>query len=187
VVGSAACEPETTPPPGTAETTAAAASTFTAGDTFGALRVIHAVELEHGRLAERKATDPRVRAFAEQVVADHLDRMDRDDQLMRSLHVKPRRNRVCNWLESVSDRRVARLDALSGSDFDRAYLEEQISYYRSVLDTFDKDLTPSARNPRLRAGLDEAIERANGHLREAEALQTELARPAPSMTERAAR
>jgi putative membrane protein len=86
---------------------------------------------------------------------------------------------VSTWIQSVSDRRVARLDSLTDNEFDRAYVEEQVHYYRSVLETFDRDLTPNARNPRLRAGVEEAASRTSGHLKEAEALQDALARPSP--------
>jgi putative membrane protein len=74
----------------------------------------------------------------------------------------------------VSDRRAARLDSLSGGEFDQAYLEEQISYYRAVLDTFDKDLTPNASAPQVRADIAEARDRASDHLKEAQALQAAL-------------
>jgi len=173
---SAACEPETAPPPGAPRTTSAT-STFTLADTFGALRAIHAAEVEQGMLAQKKATDPRIKAFAESVVADHHERMDRDDQLMRTLRVKAKESRVSAWIRTVSARRVERLEALSGSDFDHAYLEEQINYCRAVLDTFDKDLSSNVRNPQLEANLAEARDRASNQLREVQDLRAALARP----------
>jgi putative membrane protein len=175
LLGSAACESEPARPPESPQTTAATTSTFTVRDIFGALRAIHAAEVEHGMLAQKKATDPRVKAFATNVVADHELRMDKDDQLMRELRIKAKDNRVSTWIKSVSDRRMARLDSLSGSEFDHAYLEEQINYHRAVLDTFDKDLTPNARGPQVKADIAEARERESDHLKEAQDLRAALA------------
>ena len=174
LLGAVACDPETTPPPGTPQTTGATTSTFTVGDIFGALRAIHAAELEHGALAQKKAFDPRVKAFATSVVDDHETRLVRDDELIRTLRIKPKESRVSTWIRAASQRRASRLDALSAGEFDRAYLEEQISYYGSVLDTFDKDLTPVARNERVKASLAEAREKSSVHLSEAKDLRGAL-------------
>ena len=174
LLGTVACEPETSPPPGTPQTTAATTSTFTVGDIFGALRAIHAAELEHGALAQRKAVDPRVKTFATNVVDDHEARLVRDDELVRALRIKPKESRVSAWIRATSQRRTSRLDSLSGGNFDRAYLEEEISYYGSLLDTFDKDLTPVARNERVQASLAEAREKSTLHQSEARALRGAL-------------
>ncbi len=180
LIGVVACESETAPPPGSPQTTAATESTFTVGDIFGALRAIHAAELEHGALAKKKATDPRVKAFAANVVDDHEQRASIDEDLVRSLRVRPKESRVSTWIRATSNRRAGRLDALSGSEFDRAYLDEQISYYRTVLDTFDKELAPVARNPRVKANIAEAREKASGRLKEAEDLRGALGDDPPS-------
>ena len=172
LLGAVACESETAPPP---QTTAATMSTFTVGDIFGALRAIHAAEIEHGALAQKKAVDPRVKAFATNVLDDHERRTGRDDELIRTLRIKPKESRVSTWIRAASNRRTARLDSLSGDDFDRAYLEEQIRYYRSVLETFDNDLTPVARKELVKANVTEARDRSSEHLREAQDLCGALA------------
>ena len=172
LLGAVACESETAPPP---QTTAATMSTFTVGDIFGALRAIHAAEIEHGALAQKKAVDPRVKAFATNVLDDHERRTGRDDELIRTLRIKPKESRVSTWIRAASNRRTARLDSLSGDDFDRAYLEEQIRYYRSVLETFDNDLTPVARKELVKANVTDARDRSSEHLREAQDLCGALA------------
>lgn len=164
LVGAAACDE---PARGAESETA---STFTQRDIFGALRAIHAAEVEPSMLAQTKATDPRVKAFAESVVTDHERRIEKEEQLMRDLRIKAKDNRVSSWIKSVAARRVARLDSLSGSEFDSAYIEEQILYHRSILDTFDKDLIPNAHSDQVKAGIAEARERESDHLKEVEAL-----------------
>ena len=190
VLASAACESESKPPPAapaapvaeTTETTTTAGTppattAFTVGDTFGALRAIHAAEIDHGMLAQKKATDPKVKAFAEKVVNDHNARMQKDNKLMSALGIAPRDTAVSEQITSASQQQSDRLNALSGADFDRAYIEEQIEYYRKALDAFDRDILPNVRDPQIRANVTEARVRANEHLKEAQDLRLSLVKP----------
>jgi len=169
--------PENPSDSSTTQTTAASTTTandFTVGDTFGALRALHLAEVGHGTTAMARASDPRVRAYAEKVVNDHKARMRKDDKLMQSLGISPRDSAVSEHIKSAADAQRSRLDALSGPEFDRAYLDDQISYYRTALDTFDKELLPAARDPKVRQQILDARSKANDHLREAQDLRLSL-------------
>jgi putative membrane protein len=178
LVGASACKNEETPPPEAPQaatgTTTTTSSTSAVGDTFGALRAIHTAEVDLGSMAQKKATDPRVRAFATKVVNDHTTRMKKDDKIMAGLGISPTDNPVSQQISASADQEKARLDALSGADFDRAYIDEQIKYYRSAIDTFDKDLLPNVRDPQIRSRVEEARSRANDHLKEAQDLRLAL-------------
>ena len=163
------------PQSATVETTAAGTSGATGGDGFGILRAIHMVEVDHGNLAQKKASDPRVKAFAEKVVADHKQRMAKDDQLMSGLGIQARDTQASAQIKSAAAQQTDRLDSLSGAAFDDAYLDEQITYYRMVIDTFDRDLIPNAQDPEIKRVLQEARVRANGHLQEAQDLRSSIA------------
>jgi putative membrane protein len=178
ILTSAACGHETTPPPEPPQTTAASPPStgdgFTLGDSFGVLHAIHAAEVEQGTLAQKRATDPKVKAYAEKVVSDHKARMRKDDKLMSGLGVTPRDSTVSDRIKNLSDQQAARLNDLSGADFDRAYIDQQINYYRTALDVFDTQLLPNARDPQVRANLTEARSKANDHLKEAQDLRLSL-------------
>jgi putative membrane protein len=181
-LSSAACENETKPPPEPPQTTAGPAAgggstsvqSGTVGDTFGTLKAIHTSEVELGNLAMQKATDPRVKAYAENVVADHKARMRRDDNLMNGLGVTPRETAASQQIKSNADQQMTRLNGMSGADFDRAYIESQINYYRSAIDVFDRDLLPNAKDPQIRQDLTESRARANEHLKEAQDIRLTL-------------
>jgi len=169
--------PETAPAEAsTTQTTTATTTTteFTVGDTFGALRALHMAEVEHGTTAMAKASDPKVKAFAAKVVNDHKARMKKDDRLMSGLGISPRQSAISDQIKSVSDAQSSKLDALSGAEFDRAYLDDQISYYRTALDTFDKNLLPAAKEPKVKAEIMDARTKAKDHLNEAQELRLSL-------------
>ncbi len=66
------------------------------------------------------------------------------------------------------------LQAKSGPEFDRAYMESQVAMHRRVLGTFDQVLLESAQDPQLQGTLEDARSRIQDHLREAQEVQSEL-------------
>lgn len=175
LLSSGGCKSETTPPPQAPETTGAAtAESATISDTFGTLRSIHMAEVEHGTLAKNKATNARVKDFADKVVKDHKARMKKDDELMSALGISATDNEVSQRVKSASDKQTAKLESLSGADFDRAYIEEQINYYRMALDTFDNNLLPNVRDPQIKSQVSDARAKANEHLKEAQDIRLSL-------------
>ncbi len=194
VLGVSGCSSKSSPPPQSpTQTTSgampsdmqnssdqtAAQQGVTGADIFAALRAIHMAEVEHGKLALKNAQDPRVKAFADEVVNEHMAKMQRDDQLMNVLGIKPRANSISEHITSVANRQTARLSALSGADFDRAYIESQIDYYRAVLDTYDRELIPNASDPQVKKNLEEGRDGANRFLKESQDIRLSLAKQSP--------
>ena len=172
LLATGACNSET-PPAQAASTTGASTTTtsFTVADTFHALATLHTKEIEINTLAERTTTDPRVKAFAQKVVQDHRLRMQKDSQIVGRMGIKPTDNEVSQRIRAIADDEMSRMSSLSGSAFDRTYIDGEIGYYRSVLDAFDHQLLPNTRDPAVRADLIDARNRANDHLKEAQDLR----------------
>jgi len=171
LLATGACKSET-PPAQSAQTTGAATTTnFTVADTFHALATLHTKEIEINTLAERTTTDPRVKAFAQSVVQDHRLRMQKDAQIVGRMGLKPTDNEVSQRIRAIADDEMSKMSSLSGSAFDRAYIDGEIGYYRSVLDAFDHQLLPNTKDPEIRAELISARNRANDHLKEAQDLR----------------
>jgi len=172
LLATGACKSET-PPAQAASTTGASTTTtnLSVGDTFHALATLHTKEIEINTLAERNSTDPRVKAFAQKVIQDHQSRMQKDAQIASSMGVKPTDNEVSQRIRAVADDEMSKMSSLSGSAFDRTYIDGEIGYYRAVLDAFDHQLLPNTKDPRVRADLMDARNRANEHLKEAQDLR----------------
>jgi putative membrane protein len=68
------------------------------------------------------------------------------------------------------------LHELSGSAFNKAYVDDQVKNHRVVLHMMDKTLIPSAHNPELRAMLEHARPIIDEHLHHALRLQAVLSR-----------
>ena len=69
---------------------------------------------------------------------------------------------------------LARLKGMSGKDFDKAYVDNEVAYHQTVLDALDKTLIPGAANAELKALLVKVRPAFVAHLEHARHLQGEL-------------
>jgi putative membrane protein len=131
-------------------------------------------DLDDGKFASRMASDPRVKAFAAAVVKDASARLYRLEHLMSEMGVPPHGNDLSEQIRTDERRRMDQLKAMSGVDFDRAFIDGQIDYFRLALDTYDH-LIASAKDREIKANLAEGRALASKYLLEARTLRASLA------------
>jgi putative membrane protein len=130
----------------------------------------NSAEIEQGRLAQSKATDPRVRSFAAMMV-EHHGEARRDQQ---ALSVSKQESADSERMSKDADSALSSLQQKSGADFDRAYIQLQCDEHRKVLNDIDQKLLPAAKDPALRAYLEKLKPKVQEHLAQAERLQKDL-------------
>lgn len=134
------------------------------------------VDVEAGELARSQASDPEVRAFAERMVTDHTGVNAAATELVTRLGVTPEANPTSRQLREGGQENLSALRDLSGAEFDRAYIEHEVTYHQAVLDAINGTLIPGATNPELRSLLEQGAAAVEAHLEHARQLQTSLAR-----------
>nr|MDQ3280741.1 DUF4142 domain-containing protein [Acidobacteriota bacterium] len=72
------------------------------------------------------------------------------------------------------NRRLTMLRGLSGVEFDRHYIADQIDMHVTALDTMRTTLLPSAREESLQATMRTMRETVESHLQQARAIQAEI-------------
>ena len=132
------------------------------------------VDIDAGKLAERKADASEVKAFAKRMVTDHTGVNQAAVSLAEKLHVTPESNPTSESLKQGGDQNLATLRNLSGKAFDKAYIDHEVSYHQSVLDAMDKVLIPSAQNSQLKALLVKVRPAFVDHLNHAKMIQSSL-------------
>src|SRR5262252_3238869 len=108
------------------------------------------VDIDAGRLAASKSTNKDVQAFARQMVTDHTGVNKSATDLVTKLKVKPEDNPTAQSLKAGGDANEKNLKTLSGSAFDKAYVDHEVTYHQDVIDAMDKTLIPSAQNAELK-------------------------------------
>jgi putative membrane protein len=132
------------------------------------------VDIDAGKLALSKFKSPDVKTFAQLMITDHSGVNKAATDLVQKLHVTPETNPTSQSLQKGGDENLAALKKLSGSAFDRAYVDHEVVYHQAVLDAVDTTLIPSAQNAELKALLVKVRPAFVAHLEHAKHLQSEL-------------
>jgi putative membrane protein len=132
------------------------------------------VDIDAGKLAETKTQNKDVRAFAERMVADHAGVNQQATALVQKLHVTPEDNDTSKGLTQGGAQTRTKLAGLSGKAFDKAYVDNEVTYHETVLGALDKTLIPNASNAELKALLVKVRPAFVAHLEHAKHLQAEL-------------
>jgi putative membrane protein len=132
------------------------------------------VDIDAGKVAESKSENKEVKAFAKRMVTDHTGVNKSATALVTKLKVKPEANPTSDSLTKGGQDTLKRLKALKGSAFDKAYIDNEVTYHEAVLDAIDKTLIPNAKNEELKALLVKVRPAFVDHLEHAKRLRTSL-------------
>jgi putative membrane protein len=164
-----------------ADTAAVAAAPAADGPTDPQIAAIvvaaNNVDIAAGQLATEKGSDAEVKSFGQQMVTDHTAVNGQATELVTRLGVTPEENPTSQQLTSDGEATRQRLSGLSGAEFDRAYIDNEVTYHQTVLDAIDQTLIPGADNAELKALLEQVRPAIAAHLEHARTIQTRLAAP----------
>ena len=132
------------------------------------------VDIDAGKLAESRAHNADVKAFAKQMVTDHTGVNKQAVALVTKLKVKPEDNATSQSLKKAGDENLKQLKTLKGAAFDKAYVDQEVDYHAQVIDAIDKTLIPSAQNAELKALLVDSRPAFVGHLEHAKMIQSKI-------------
>ena len=132
------------------------------------------VDIDAGNLAAARSSSDAVKKFAQSMVADHTGVNKAAVDLATRLKVTPQDNPTSQSLKTDGEKHAARLKALSGTAFDKAYLDREVAYHQQVLDAVDQVLIPNAANAELKALLVKVRPAFVAHLAHAKHLQTSI-------------
>lgn len=153
---------------------AAAAQGISDAEIAAIVVTANQVDIDAGKLAAAKSTNPEVKKFAQTMVTDHTGVNKSATELVTRLNVTPKDNPTAQSLKAGGEQNVAKLKALSGAAFDKAYLDQEVVYHQQVLDAIDKTLVPSASNAELKALIVKVRPAFVAHLEHAKSLQASL-------------
>ena len=88
-------------------------------------------EVEVSKIAMEKASSDEVKQFAKKVVDDHSKATDELKQVAKSQNME-----VPEALDSKRQSKVEKLSKLSGADFDKAYVKEQVKNHEKDVRAF---------------------------------------------------
>jgi putative membrane protein len=126
-----------------------------------------------GAVANKKATSPDVKAFAKLMMAEHHAMRVEGQQLAKKLGVTPKppeRNPLAGYVKGEMD---ALQKTPKGAEFDRTYIDHEVSIHQAVLD-FANQARVTTQNAELRGLIEKAIPVVRKHLEQAQEIQKKL-------------
>ena len=115
-------------------------------------------EVQLGQLAEQKASSPDVKQFAEKMVNDHTQLNDQMKPVAQQLGVNPPAK-----LSKKDEEEKAKLENLSGTQFDDAYIKDMLKDHKKDAAEF-KEEAQQAQNPAVKQAAQQGSQVIDQHL-----------------------
>jgi putative membrane protein len=125
-------------------------------------------EIDLGRLAAQKATNPEVKTFANRMIRDHSKANEELTTLAASKGLDV--SRSAPFSEDISS---IHLKMLSGKSFDEAYIKLMIDDHKEDVSAFQKE-SESAQDTDVKRFASKILPILRGHLTKIEQIQTDF-------------
>jgi putative membrane protein len=132
------------------------------------------LDIEAAKQALKKSKNKEVRAFANDMVRDHTAVNKQALALVKKLKVTPEDNDTSRALTKQAGAKRAELAKLKGRTFDKAYVDNEVAYHKTVNGALQSTLIPSTNNAELKSLLETGLKIFQGHEQHAEHVAAEL-------------
>ena len=132
------------------------------------------LDIANAKQALQKSKNAEVQRFANRMIAEHGSVTDQAVALSKKLKITPEDNPTSKSLKDAQDANRAKLDALSGAAFDKAYADNEAAYHKVVYDALSNTLIPDAQNAQLKSLLEDGLKLFQDHLRDAQNMVKQL-------------
>ena len=133
-----------------------------------------ALDVTAAKQALAKSQNAEVRSFAELMVRDHEAVNGKALELVKKLGVTPEDNATSEALTKQAAATNADLEKLQGAAFDRAYVQNEVAFHRTVNGALKTTLIPSADNGELKSLLETGLALFGEHQTHAEQLAARM-------------
>ncbi|HEU5482932.1 MAG TPA: DUF4142 domain-containing protein [Sphingomicrobium sp.] len=132
------------------------------------------LDVAAAKQALAKSKNPVVREFASEMVRDHEAVNVKAVELVTALKVTPEDNPTSQALSKAADDTMKKLASLDGAAFDKAYVENEVAFHKTVNGALESTLIPSAQNAQLKSLLETGLTLFREHQLHAEHVASEL-------------
>jgi putative membrane protein len=115
-------------------------------------------QVQLGQLALQKSSSPDVKQFAQKMVDDHTKLGDALKQVAQEMNVKPP-----DSLSGKDKSTIAKLSALNGDEFDKAYIKDMVKDHKQDEKDFKQE-AENASNPALKSLASQGEQMIGQHL-----------------------
>ena len=135
----------------------------------------NAAEIQTSTIAQDKATNADVKAYARDMVRDHQAMQKQSDSLVAKNNMQPQAPQAQgDQKQQMVNQTTQQLQSTAkGAEFDRAYMTAQVQMHQQTL-TELQSYQGMVQNAELRAMIEQAIPKVQAHLERAQSIQGKL-------------
>ncbi|WP_413288470.1 DUF4142 domain-containing protein [Bdellovibrio sp. HCB337] len=158
----------------TANAQAPQTPTLTDAHIVEIMKVANEGEADLGKAAKSRAENKDVKDFAKMMVDQHKKSEKEVKNVAKKANVKAADNATADSLKKDIDTQEDTLKKLKGAEFDKAYIQQQISMHEQLLKDLNDKYIPAAQSAELKAYLETTKTHVQEHLSKAQQIQSTL-------------
>lgn len=143
------------------------------GEALGILQAINEQEIAAAELAKEKGVSAPVMQYAETLEKEHRANHSRTRVVSNESDINTFESKDVEALRAQGKQSLQRLEGLSGSAFEAAFLDAMVQQHRDALAMIDDELLPASKDPAVEKHLRETRAHIEDHLATAQRLSTE--------------
>ncbi len=136
--------------------------------------VANQIDIDYADIAIKRSKNTDVLKFANTMKNDHTAVIGQAAALVKKLGVTPKDNAVSQKLLADAKKMRSTLQSTRRSSFDKAYIDNEVSYHKSVIAAVETLLIPETENAELKELLQNVVPALKTHLEHAVMLQTKI-------------
>ena len=129
------------------------------------------IDINSAKIAKERSKNADILKFADLMISDHQSVIDQAVALVKKLGVTPMDNALSKKLNSDAEATIKVLRSKSDADFNKAYIDNEVSYHKAVINTVQDQLIPQSQNAELKALLQKVLPILKTHLEHAQMVQ----------------
>jgi putative membrane protein len=131
-------------------------------------------DIGFAEIAKKRSKNKDVLEFAQTMINDHNAVIAKAVALVKKLNVTPKDNAVSKQMTDNAAKTRKMLQGKSAGDFDKSYIDNEVSYHKSVISAVETVLIPQTQNAELKDLLQQVVPALKTHLSHAEMVQANL-------------
>jgi len=143
-------------------------------DIVDIVAAINVGEIQAANIALKKAQNPEVKKFAQQMHTEHDNLNKEIMNLDVKLGIPDDRSARSMMIKEKNEYTLGRLKDKTGAEFDKTYIQDQVMMHKLALETLEHSLIPSAKDAKLKTALQKARESVIKHLKHAQSLEQQV-------------
>ena len=132
------------------------------------------LHIEYSTIAQQKTKNVDILKFAKKIAEDHKIIRDHVVAVVHKIKVAPKDNAVSKKLWEKSVQTKIMLRSKSGNAFNNAYIDNEVAYHKTVINTLENTLIPNVENQELQSLLQNIVPTLKAHLKDAIEIQSKV-------------